>query len=276
MRSLLNFFLRFHFIILFILLEFFSFFLLIQYNDYQKSSYFNSSAAVSGRVYKSLSNVTQYLSLREKNKILVDALADYRTYDSSAFKSNRVALIDVLDSVYVQRFQFIPTTVINNSINRQNNYLTLDVGTKQGVNKGMAVVSATGVVGVVKDVSDNFASVISLLNQNLRISAMIKTNGYFGSINWDGADYRRVILSDLPSHIVVSKGDTVITSGYSSMFPKGELIGVVDEVEKSERGEFLQVYVRLAVDFKNISNVMVVKNLFKEEQLMLEKESSHD
>lgn len=276
MRSLLNFLLNFHFVILFLLLEFFSFFLLIQYNDYQRASYLNSSSNLSGRVYKSLSNVTQYLRLNKKNQELVTAVARYRTFSEDAYKNNQVSLVKVLDSVYIQQYEFVPAAVINNSVNKQNNYLTLNAGTKQGIDKGMAVISPMGIIGIVKESSDNFSSVISLLNQNLRVSGMIQRNGYFGSINWDGVDYQRVILSDLPSHVEVLKGDTVVTSGYSAMFPKGELIGLVDGVEKSERGDFLKVNVKLSVNFKNLAHVMVVKNLLKEEQLKLEKEASHD
>ena len=276
MRSLLNFLLNFHFVILFLLLEFFLFFLLIQYNDYQRASYLNSSSNLSGKVYKSLSNVTQYLRLNKKNQELVNAVARYRSFSEDAYKSNQVSLVKVLDSVYIQQYEFIPAVVINNSVNKLNNYLTLNMGTKQGIDKGMAVISPMGIVGIVKESSDNFSSVISLLNQNLRVSGMIQRNGYFGSINWDGVDYQRVILSDLPSHVEVLKGDTVVTSGYSAMFPKGELIGVVDGIEKSERGDFLKVQVKLSVNFKNLAHVMVVKNLLKEEQLMLEREASHD
>ncbi len=276
MRSLLNFLLNFHLVILFLLLEFFSFFLLIQYNDYQRASFLNSSSNLSGKVYKSLSNVTQYLRLNKKNLELVNAVARYRNFSEDAYKNNQVSLVKVLDSVYIQQYEFIPATVINNSVNKQNNYLTLNMGTKQGIDKGMAVISPMGIVGIVKESSDNFSSVISLLNQNLRVSGMIQRNGYFGSINWDGVDYQRVILSDLPSHVEVLKGDTVVTSGYSAMFPKGELIGLVDGIEKSERGDFLKVQVKLSVNFKNLAHVMVVKNLLKEEQLMLEKEASHD
>jgi rod shape-determining protein MreC len=216
------------------------------------------------------------LRLNKKNQELVNAVARYRNFSEDAYKNNQVSLVKVLDSVYIQHYEFIPATVINNSVNKQNNYLTLNVGTKQGIDKGMAVISPMGIIGIVKESSENFSSVISLLNQNLRVSGMIQRNGYFGSINWDGLDYQHVILSDLPSHVEVLKGDTIVTSGYSAMFPKGELIGMVDGVEKSERGDFLKVKVKLSVNFKNLSHVMVVKNLLKEEQLMLEKEASHD
>ena len=129
---------------------------------------------------------------------------------------------------------------------------------------------------IVKDVSDNYASVISILNQNLKVSARLKRTGYFGSLNWDGLDYRYVNLFDLPNHISVNSGDTVITSGFSSMFPKGEVIGIVDDIDDSEGSEFIKVRVKLSVNFKNLSNVMVVKNLFRSEQIELENKASHD
>ena len=162
------------------------------------------------------------------------------------------------------------------SINKQNNYLTLNVGEAQGVTEQLAVLSPSGIVGIVKESSHNFASVISLLNQNLRVSAMLKRTGYFGSLNWDGRDYRYASLYDLPNHISIMKGDTVVTSGYSTMFPKGELIGIVEEIEEVEGSEFVKIRVRLAVDFKNVSNVLVIKNLLREEQVKLESEASHD
>ncbi|MFA6404230.1 MAG: rod shape-determining protein MreC [Salinivirgaceae bacterium] len=276
MRSLLNFFYTYHFIILFLLMEFFSFFLLIQYNDYQKASFLNSSNQISGIVYKKFSSISQYLSLKDKNLQLMNIITDSRNTSLTSFKQYKVPLINVYDTIYQQQYQFLNATVINNSVNKSNNFLTLNIGRKQGIDKGMAVVSPEGIVGVVKDVSANYASVISLLNQNLKISAMFKKSGYFGSINWNGANYQYITFSELPSHVSVAIGDTVITSGYSAMFPKGELVGIVSEVDKSETGEFIEVKVQLAVDFKKLQHVMVIKNFLLQEQIQLETESSHD
>jgi rod shape-determining protein MreC len=257
-------------------MEFFSFFLLIQYNDYQKASFLNSSNQISGIVYKKFSSISQYLSLKDKNLQLMNIITDSRNTSLTSFKQDKVSLINVYDTIYQQQYQFLNASVINNSVNKANNFLTLNIGRKQGIDKGMAVVSPEGIVGVVKDVSANYASVISLLNQNLKISAMFKKSGYFGSINWNGANYQYITFSELPSHVSVSIGDTVITSGYSAMFPKGELVGIVSEVDKSDTGEFLEVKVQLAVDFKKLEHVMVIKNLLYQEQIQLETESSHE
>ncbi|MBP5667618.1 MAG: rod shape-determining protein MreC [Salinivirgaceae bacterium] len=157
-----------------------------------------------------------------------------------------------------------------------NNFLTLDIGSKHGVEPGMAVVSAMGAVGVVKAVSPNFSSVISVLNQNLKISAMLEKSGYFGSLGWEGGDYRHANLEDLPGHIKVNKGDVVITSGYSTIFPKGVMIGYVEEVTAHGVNGFMSADIRLAVDFKRLSNVQVVRNLLKKEQLELQERAENE
>lgn len=276
MKSLLNFFYRFHYTILFIFLETFALILLVQYNDYQRSSFLNSSNATSGRVFNTSHNISQYFGLRNENKLLNASLARYREMDKQSYKNNQVNLIEIYDSIYIQQFALINAEVINNSVNKQNNFITINAGRKQGLRNGMAVVAHNGLVGVVKDVSDNFAAVISVLNHNLRISAMIKRNGYYGSLVWEGFNYRQVTLKDLPNHLEIFIGDTIITSGYSAMFPKGEMIGVVSELKDSRGGDFLEVIIDLSVDFKSLSDVMVIDNLLKKEQLQLEERIGND
>lgn len=276
MKSLLNFIYRFHYTILFLFLETIALILLVQYNDYQKSSFLNSSSSMAGKAFNTSHSISQYFGLRSEIKLLNASLAKYREHDKLSFKNNQVKLIDIYDSVYIQQYELIASEVINNSVNKQNNFITINAGLKQGVDRGMAVVAHNGVVGIVKDVSDNFASVISLLNHNLRISAMIKRTGYYGSLVWEGVDYTKTTLIDLPSHLTVNIGDTIITSGYSAMFPKGEIIGIVSDVKGSHGGDFLEVVVDLSVDFKSISDVLVINNLLKEEQLKLEQSIGND
>jgi len=276
MRSLLNFIVRYHYFILFILIECFSLLLVVQNNDYHLASFLNSSSKISGKVYSARNSVLQYIDLKNANKELNETLANYKNQSKTSYRNTQARTIDLHDSIYMQQYQYIPAQVINNSINKQNNYLTLNVGRNQGVEKEMAVISPLGIVGVVKDVSGNFASVISVLNQHLKISAMVKNSGYFGSLNWEGGNYRYAILTDLPNHIILNFGDTIITSGYSSMFPKGEVVGFVEKVNTGKGSNLMTVTVRLAVDFNKITHVMVVKNLLREEQLNLENNIGHD
>ena len=276
MRSLLNFIIKYHYFILFILIECFSIILVIQNNNYHRASFLNSSSSVSGKVYSLFHSASQYINLKTANQNLNKSLSTYRNTSKTAYKNNNIQVVDIFDSIYIQQYKFIPAEVINNSTNKQNNYLTLNVGRNNGVSQEMAVISSLGVVGVIKDVSDNYASVISILNQNLNISAMVKHSGYIGSLNWEGNSYRFAKMGDLPNHINVKMGDTIVTSGYSAMFPKGEFIGVVHEVNDTKSSDFRSFTVKLAVDFKNLSHVMVIKNLLKKEQINLENSSSND
>lgn len=276
MKSLLNFIIKFHYFILFVLIECFSIFLVVEYNDYHRASFLNSSSRLSGKVYTSFHSVFQYIDLKTSNNELNEAYAAILNKSKDSYKDNQIEIVEVLDSLFIQQYQFIPALVINNSVNKQNNYITLNIGANHGVTSEMGVISTRGVVGIVKDVTGNYASVISIINRNSRVSAMIKHSGYFGSLYWDGTNYLYATMDDLPNHISVNRGDTIITSGYSSMFPKGKIIGIVEEVNESRGGDFMSLSVRLNNDFKSLSHVMVVKNLLNEEQLNLEKKSNYD
>ncbi len=276
MRSLLNFVIRFHFVILFLLFELLSIILVVNYNDYQKAAFLNSSNTIAGKVYNIQYTVNRYFDLRYENQILLAELARYKNNQIGSYKQNKVQLTDIYDSVYLQQYTYITANVVNNSTNRQNNYFTINKGTKQGVYPQMGVITATGVAGIVKDASDNYASVISVLNQNIKISAMLKTSGHFGSLEWNGRDAGYAELTDLPGHLIVKAADTVITSGFSTMFPKGLMIGIVDETDDGQTGEFLRLRVKLNVDFGRLNQVLVVHNFLASEQLLLEQKSLHD
>lgn len=271
MRSLIRFIVRFHFVLIFLLIESFSLFLLIQYNHYQRSTIINSSNRISGKIYDKFSIVTDYFSLRRANQELAQQNMELLNRSKDAYKSNQVKLIDILDSVYFQQYEYRIAKVINNSINKQSNYITLNKGARHGIKPEMAVIGPNGVVGVVRHVSENYSSVISILNSNLRISGLLQESQYFGSVQWDGKNYRKVKLKEIPNHVVIHQGDTVVTSSFSATFPTGIVIGTVEEVDQKVSGNFHSITVLLAEDFKNLAYVYVVGNLLKEEQEELEK-----
>ncbi len=276
MKNLLLFILRNHFVLLFVLLEVVSIMLVVRYNSYQHSCFINSSNAVAGYTSSLFSSVSSYLNLRQKNADLNAEIARLRNTQLISYKLDSASSVFVADTQYSQQYEYLPCCVINNSTNNANNHLTINIGSKQGVEPGMAVIAAGGAVGVVKAVSPNFSSVISVLNQNLKVSAMLENSGYFGSLEWDGYSYRYAVLDDLPGHIKVQKGERVITSGYSSIFPKGVEIGVIDTVLNAGTNGFMAVSVKLSVDFKRLTNVQVVRNLLKKEQLELQNRAENE
>ncbi len=167
-------------------------------------------------------------------------------------------------------YPLIPARVINNSLRRVDNYLTLNAGSREGVRPGMGVLSAAGVVGRVKVVSEHFATVSSLLHSKTFISAKIKRDNTFGSIKWLGDDPTRALLDNIPRQNKLVRGDTVVTSGYNAVFPEGLMIGVIDSFTKEPDKNFWTVQVRLAVNFSNLHYVYVVDPRLKTERDTLE------
>lgn len=258
MRTLLRFIVRYQFVIIFLLLEGVSLWLLASNNFYQRAAFGNITRGISGRISQRIESTTKYLGLNEANEHLLRENIELRSS-----LARQAALLEgyshlAVDTSYDKGFVFIPARIISNSVDKQHNYLMINAGRKHGVAEEMGVVSSDGVIGIVTAVSENYATVISLLNIDLKISARVKKNRYFGSLYWDGKNYRQVMLSEIPNHVHLTKGDTIVTSGFSSVFPAELLLGTVSEVDNL-LGNFLNVTIDLAEDFRKIDHVWIVK-----------------
>lgn len=264
MRNLLNFLMKYNYWFLFLLLEVTSFVLLFHFNRYQQSVFFTSANEAAGKLYEARNGIASYFHLREVNEDLLDRnmlleqriavlenqLADMRS-DTAAFRS--------LDSIPPQAgYTLRKAHVVKNSLNRMDNYLTLDRGEADGVRPEMGVVDANGVVGIVYKTTPHYALVISLLNSKSSLSCKIQGSEYFGYLKWEGEDAQYAYLRDLPRHAEFSVGDTVVTSGYSAVFPPGLLVGYVEEMSDSHDGLSYLLKVRLATDFGKVNDVRVI------------------
>ena len=272
MRSLINFLLRIHFLLLFILIEVFSISLLINKNNFHKARFVNLTRQVTGNFYTKTTKLKQYLSLAEENHRLAEENNRLLNIIESTYKSDEIFFRSVNDTILNQRYMYTSAHIINNSINKKHNFLTLNKGNQQGLRPEMAVVSDGSIVGIIKGVSKNYSTVMSLLNLDLRISSKIKKNGYFGSLNWDGKGYQTAILNEIPLHADIQVGDTIITSGFSSIFPEGIIIGFISDFEEKS-GSFYEIEVKLSTDFKTLGNVNVIGNLLQIEKLELENQA---
>lgn len=274
MKGLIRFLIRHQILFLFLSFELLSFYFIVNYNDKQKSAFVNSTNLVYTSLYTRYSNIANYFSLSETN----DKLATKNSYLLSLakvnYKKNYISLKEINDSLYKQEYVIFEAKVINNSVNKENNFLTIDKGYNQGVEKGDAVISTNGIVGIIKDVSPNFSTILSLLNTDVYISAKIKKNNYFGSIHWDNYDISTVKLKEISYNVNLAIGDTVITSGYSSIFPENIAIGKISDFHKIEGDNFYDIDVTLFNDFRNIKYVYIVKNLLKKEQKELEQKNN--
>ncbi len=263
MRNLLKLFLKYYAVFLFILLEFAALFLVFQQNHYHNAVFINSASGLVGYVNEKVTNVTDYLSLKEENERLQNEnLRLQRMLENQLSKSP--AQVD----------EFIDAEVVNNSVVRQKNYITIDKGENFGVQKQMGVMGPDGVVGIVENTSAHFASVIPLINLNFKLSAELSKNNYYGSLGWDGKDIRIAQLNEIPNYVDVQKGDTVVTSGFSSSFDQGRMIGTVYSAEKSDASAFWTIRVKLVTDYRSVNKVYLINKASLNEQSALEAE--HD
>jgi rod shape-determining protein MreC len=269
MNSLLRFLEKYNFLLLFLVLEGFSIWLLADHNYYQKASFGRLSRGITSVIDNQFSNIDHYLHFKQSNiELMIEnvSLRNEIAKLKSKLESNRGTLSDSIGGV---KYTYSAARVINNTINKQNNYLTLNVGSNEGIQREMGVITKDGVVGIVASVSKNFSTVISLLNTNLKVSAKHKRSGTFGSLYWDGLNYQEVILSEIPQHVNLIKGDTIVTSGYSSIFPFDIPLGTIEEFDL-KGGSFYVVKVKLLSDFKHLDYVYVIKSHEAAERNLIE------
>jgi rod shape-determining protein MreC len=276
MRNILVFLLKYHVLLSFLLLEGIAMALTIRGNTLHGTAWFKSSNAMVGGIYAFNSNVTEYFRLSIVNRELAEENALLRgMLRSSQYNStDSCDAVPVNDTVYLQRYTYIPATIVRQTVHRQTNHMTIDRGSGQGVRPDMAVISTDGIVGVVRDVSKNFATVLPLIHRKSSISARLRGPGYFGALRWDGRDPQLVQLHDIPVHVPLERGMEVETSGLSAMFPEGLLIGTIEDFEENTGENFHSITVRLNTDPRTLHTVYVVNNRMREEQLELESQDN--
>lgn len=264
MRNLFRFILRHHFLILFLCIESFSLYLLLQTNTYQKVRFYEASHQIYGRISYRMEDLKDYFSLYHENRTLVEE--NTRLYNR--LKTSYGMAVDVnevnIDSNQQRKFLYINAQVINNSVNKQFNYITINKGTNAGIGIDMAVINSDGVIGIVKSTSKNYAAVLSLLNRDFMISGKIKKYGYFGPMSWDGSSTDYLTMVDIPHHVRISKGDTIITSGFGGVFPEGCMIGTIENF-RLKGGNYYEINVKISNDFRKLNEVQVISNLAKGE-----------
>lgn len=277
MRALFDFLVKHNDWFLFLLLEGISLVLLVRFNNYQGATFFTSAGSVAGNVYSVFMDANRYFHLKKENDGLLaqnltltrelselkEQLVEYRNKEALQNDS----LVNSIRSGY----NYLTANVINNSLNSVNNFITLNKGSNDGVRSEMGVFSSDGIVGVVYQVSANRALVIPLLNTKSSVSCRVRGSESFCSLSWDGGDPRYSNLIDLPRYAQFETGDTVVTSGFSSIFPGDLPVGTVEKIEDSADGMFYTVRVKLFVDFSSLTSVFLVGNDDYTEQSNLEK-----
>ena len=268
MNNLLNFFVKHSAWFIFAVYVILSLVLLFKDNPFQQSVYLTSANRVCATVYKAFNGVTSYFhlrgineSLQERNAALEMELIELRELLSEQDLLNS----DSLRQPALRHYSFVMAHVISNSIAQPNNYITIDRGHIDGISPEMGVIDQNGVVGIVNVVGPHAARVISLLNPHIRLSCKVKSSGFYGSLVWDGKSPQYAVLEELPKHITFNKGDTIVTSGYSAVFPEGIIVGTIEGLARDMSDSFVSLRIRLTTNFSQLSSVRVITNSMKEQ-----------
>ena len=272
MRNLLDFLVKYSYWFLFFVLEAVSFVLLFQFNSYQGSVWFSSANAVAGKLYETTSAVESYFQLSKINTELTqrNLYLEQRLCKLEKEKSDSVADSTMENSLLLkslQPYRLIPAQVVNMKWGRKDNLLTIDKGEADGIKKDMGVVCGTGIVGIVYLTSAHYSIVIPVLNSQSNISCVIQGRGYFGYLHWTGGDISEAYVDDVPRHAHFKLYENVVTSGYSSAFPAGIMVGKILHVYNSADQMSYRLRVKLSTDFGRLRDVCVVDNTALSEQI---------
>jgi rod shape-determining protein MreC len=270
MRSLFRFLSRNYFLMMFLALEAFSLALMVSFNNYQRVTFLNSSNNLFGAVYERYSTLDDYFSLGRTNARLSAENASLRKQLYSRIAIQEKYPVNRPDTIDPPTYIFTSAKVISNSANKQVNYITLNKGSRQGIKPDMGIINDQGVVGMITNVSPNYSTGLSILNKRWSIPAKISKINYFGALAWDGEHYNTADLKEIPFHIKVSVGDTIVTSGYSNIFPEGIMIGTIKKFDVESGTNFYNIKVELSTNFKTLKYVEVVQNTKRAELIKLE------
>ena len=276
MRNLIEFLKKHHYWFVFVFLEVVSLFMVFQYNNYQGSVWFSSASYLTGLTLETDAKLRSFAGQGEANRnlternlmlehevsLLREQLQEERTRNDSTYQGQG-QIINLKD------YKLIPAKVISNSVNKSDNLMTINKGRYDGVHGDMGVACGNGVVGVVFMVSGHYSVVIPALNIKSNISCTVQGKGYFGYLHWSGGPIDIAYVDDIPRHAAFEKGDTIVTSGYSSLFPPGILVGTILDQEDSKDGLYYRLKVQLSTNFGNIHDVCVIDDAAVREQLDL-------
>ena len=276
MQQIVSFLYKNKLFILFLLLEVFAIIFTIQSHSFHKSKFVNSANFLSGGIYTKINNFKEFLLLKKENErlneenVYLKNLLNRQNIDTA---EQDITVIDTLK--YKQKFKYTGAKVINNNYRKNNNYLTIDKGSSQGLEPDLGVINSKGIVGITKSVSKNYATVLSILNVNSRINAKLLNSDHYGSLSWDNNDYNVVQLLDLPIQASIYVGDTVVTGGKSTIFPEGVPIGTIKDF-KTLNNNYEYIDILLFNDMSSIGYVQVIKNFDKLEIVNLEEKSTNE
>jgi rod shape-determining protein MreC len=253
-----------------VLLQVFALSVYFTYLNFPRSQYLTSASKVSGLILTVQNDITKHFNLSLNNDKLQKENIRLRNRLPESFQRMQNGWAKINDTLFHQQYEYIPASVINSTSTKRNNYFTLNIGSNQGVKRGMGVFSDKGIVGIVHTSSAHFAVVKTVLTENINVDVMIEPIGLFGLMKWDGRDPRRGSITGISNDLKIKRWSKVVTRGGSGIFPRGLNVGKVEKLNPVEGKPLWDVVIRFSEDYRTIQRVYVIKNLFQEEQNKLE------
>lgn len=268
MQLIINFIIKNSHKLLFLLLFGFSLSLVINSHSYHRSEYINSANAVTGSIYEKIKEANEYLSLKEKNKVLAseNALLKELLFN----KKDTILTSKTIFRKDLNNFKVVVAKAVKNSFNKKQNYITINAGAVSGIKTDMGVVNDKGIVGLIEKTSPNFSTIQSILNIKSKINAKVKNSEHFGSLIWDGKNVGFAQLIDVPRLASIRKGDSIVTGGNSNIFPENIPIGKIDKIFIDKKTNYYTINIRLFNDMTSIGYVYVIENKARKEKEVLE------
>ncbi|MFN6378786.1 MAG: rod shape-determining protein MreC [Flavobacteriales bacterium] len=273
MRNILNLIQRYYVFLLFLTLQGFALYVFFNNNNYAKAEFINHSRDWVGSIYSKRTQLKEYLMLGEINDRLSLENAILRSKLPENVMVVDTASFEMRDTLAFQRYVYRNAKVENITLNRERNYIMLNRGIIGGIEPEMGVISNGSIVGIVRSVSEHFSVVMPVLHSKFQGSVKMKGSGDFGLLVWPGGDPEIANVKEIPKHVKVEIGDTVVTTGYSSKFPANIMVGYVESLDDRAEENFHRISIRLSTDFRKLDYVQVIDDLLKDEEDQLLEET---
>ena len=265
MKNILALLRRFYLFLLFLALQAIALTMLFRNTRFHGAEFVRHSSDWVGGIYSQRAQLSEYLRLGEINDQLSLENALLRSEAQENYWNLRTETDTLNDTTSIQRYVYRTAKVVNASVNREKNYIVVDRGTLGSVTADMGVIAGGNIVGVVRSASEHFAVVMPVIHSDFKASVRLRKSGAFGSLVWRGGDAQIADVIDIPKNIPVAPGDTIVTSGYSTYFPSNINVGTVEWVDDSDNDYHL-IKVRMGADFRRLDHVLIVSDIFKQEQ----------
>ncbi|WP_405606615.1 rod shape-determining protein MreC [Polaribacter sp. Asnod1-A03] len=271
MQQIIYFFQKFKYFLFYLLLAFIALALTFNNLNFHRSKYVNSANYITGGLYSKTANISEYLSLKSENELLSIENTKLRNQleKVGAIKDSIIEELIIDTTKFQQKYSYINAKIIKNNFTNSFNFITINRGNNNGISQEMAVINSKGIIGITDNARNKYARVQSILNKNSKINARLKNSFYFGTLTWDGKDYKTVQLLDIPRQAPIKIGDTIETGGKSTIFPEGVPIGTIAKINKGNTADN-KIDIKLFNDMSNLGYVYVIRNLDKIEIKSLE------